>query len=137
MDSPFWNYIKMFSIKNFFSKCDQIRKLRIWPHLLKKSSMENFIVQWFVQLSGCSNMLKYYNNKGKIIKHFLLFLVPCICFLFEPLKLNWQFSSRFYEISGCSNMWKYCNIFQRILSSSKLFLSHVNVSYFATLHQRN
>ena len=33
-----------FSIKDFFSKCDQIRrKLRIWSHLLKKSSMEKFI----------------------------------------------------------------------------------------------
>ena len=30
--------------KDFFSKCDQIRKkLRIWSHLLKKSLMENFI----------------------------------------------------------------------------------------------
>ena len=33
-----------FSINNFFSKCDQIRrKLRIWSHLLKKSLMGNFI----------------------------------------------------------------------------------------------
>ena len=33
-----------FSIKDFFSKCDQIRrKLRIWSHLLKKSLMQNFI----------------------------------------------------------------------------------------------
>ena len=33
-----------FSIKDFFSKCDLIRrKLRIWLHLLKKSLMENFI----------------------------------------------------------------------------------------------
>ena len=33
-----------FSIKNFFSKCDQIRrKLRIWSHLLKKYLMENFV----------------------------------------------------------------------------------------------
>ena len=33
-----------FSIKDFFSKCDQIRKkLRIWSHLLKKSIKENFI----------------------------------------------------------------------------------------------
>ena len=33
-----------FFIKDFFSKCDQIRrKLRIWSHLLKKSLMENFI----------------------------------------------------------------------------------------------
>ena len=33
-----------FSIKNFFSKCDQIRrKLRIWSHLLKESLAENFL----------------------------------------------------------------------------------------------
>ena len=34
-----------FSIKDFFSKCDRIRrKLRIWSHhLVKKSLMENFI----------------------------------------------------------------------------------------------
>ena len=32
-----------FSIKDFFSKCDLIRKkLRSWSHLLKKSLMENF-----------------------------------------------------------------------------------------------
>ena len=32
------------SIKNFFSKCEQIRsKLPIWSHLLKKSLLENFI----------------------------------------------------------------------------------------------
>ena len=36
-----------FSIKDFMGKCDQIlKKLRIWPHLLKKSSMEtSFFVQ--------------------------------------------------------------------------------------------
>ena len=33
-----------FSIKDFFSNCDQIRrKLRIWSYLLKKSLTENFI----------------------------------------------------------------------------------------------
>ena len=33
-----------FSIKDFFSKCDEIHtKLQIWLHLLKKSLMENFI----------------------------------------------------------------------------------------------
>ena len=32
-----------FSIKDFFSKRDQIRrKLRIWSHLLKKTLMKNF-----------------------------------------------------------------------------------------------
>ena len=33
-----------FFIKDFFSKCDQIRrKLRIWSHLLEKTLMKNFI----------------------------------------------------------------------------------------------
>ena len=44
-----------FSIKDFFSKCDQIHSfLWIWSHLLKKSIMENFIfcavskpIKWF------------------------------------------------------------------------------------------
>ena len=35
-----------FSIKDFFSKCDQIRSfLWIWSHLLKKSLMEKTFVQ--------------------------------------------------------------------------------------------
>ena len=34
-----------FSMRDLFSKCNQIRrKLRIWSNLLKKSFMENFIV---------------------------------------------------------------------------------------------
>ena len=40
------------SIKDFFSKCDQIRSfLRIWSHLLKKSLMEKFI---FCAVAGFS-----------------------------------------------------------------------------------
>ena len=32
------------SNKDFFSKCDQIRrKLRVWSHFLEKSLVENFI----------------------------------------------------------------------------------------------
>ena len=43
-----------FSIKDFFSKCDQIRrKLQIWSHLLKKSLMEIFI---FCAVRKCSNL---------------------------------------------------------------------------------
>ena len=33
-----------FPIKDFLSKCDQIRMKLIWSHLLKKSLMENFII---------------------------------------------------------------------------------------------
>ena len=36
-----------FSIKELFSKCDQIRGfLPIWSHLLKKPLMKNFIFLW-------------------------------------------------------------------------------------------
>ena len=64
-----------FSIKDFFSKSDQIRSfLRIWLHLLKKSLMENFIFcavqnscQWeypgFLYL--LRNVLKERNWRGK------------------------------------------------------------------------
>ena len=39
------------SIKDFYSKCDQIRsKLRIWPYLLKKSLMKNFIFFVLIQV---------------------------------------------------------------------------------------
>ena len=43
--SAYYTAQKMkFTIIYFFSKCDQIRNfLRIWPHFLKKSIMENFI----------------------------------------------------------------------------------------------
>ena len=51
-----------FSIKDFFSKCDQIRrKLQIWSHLLKKSLMENFI---FVQCHGLCFDQSVNNFKG-------------------------------------------------------------------------
>ena len=53
-----------FSIKDFFSTCDQIRSfLRIWSHLLKKSLMENFTfcgVQFFLIFldSNTTNIVK-------------------------------------------------------------------------------
>ena len=46
-----------FSIKDFFSKYDQIRrKMRIWSHLLKKSLMENFILCAVQQTIICSRL---------------------------------------------------------------------------------
>ena len=43
-----------FSIKDFFSKCNQIRSfLAIWSHLLKNSLMENFIfcAVWVISIT--------------------------------------------------------------------------------------
>ena len=48
-----------FSIKDFFSKSDQIcRKLRIWSHLLKKSFMENFV---FCAVCGVQKLMSHWN----------------------------------------------------------------------------
>ena len=51
-----------FSIKDFFSKCDQIRrKLRIWSHLLKKSLMENLIFCAVCNVCCCLDWLFSYS----------------------------------------------------------------------------
>ena len=48
-----------FSIKEFFSKCDQIRRtLRIWSHLMKKSLMEFFVQCVIVVLSAVGTNFK-------------------------------------------------------------------------------
>ena len=52
-----------FSMQDFFSKCDQIRrKLRTWSHLLKKSFMENFI---FVE---CNKLGLIYYKLGQLLQ---------------------------------------------------------------------
>ena len=63
-----------FPIKDFFSKCDQIRSfLRIWSHLLKKSLKENFIFcalltpipvsDWLIFC--CGNLILHQEKKWK------------------------------------------------------------------------
>ena len=50
------------SIKDFFSKCDQIRSfLRIWSHLLKTSLTENFIFL-------CSDICLGMENQQMLLK---------------------------------------------------------------------
>ena len=93
-----------FSIKDFFSKWDQIRSfLRIWSHLLKKSLMENFI---FMQLwvkntqvktkwghkkqdmrcfARTSNSIKVTKEQHLVIKnsYIIRYLVPTKTFLLK------------------------------------------------------
>ena len=53
-----------FPIKDFFSKCDQIRRsLWIWSHLLKKSLMENFIFCIVFSYAPCTILRKSCNLK--------------------------------------------------------------------------
>ena len=55
----------IFSIKDFFSKCDQIRrKLRIWSHSLKKSLMENFNFCAVIMISKTCNFPWNIRNKS-------------------------------------------------------------------------
>ena len=58
-----------FSVKDFFSKCDQIRrKPRIWLRLLKKSLMESFIfcVVYHLNYEKTSNTSSSETIKGSI-----------------------------------------------------------------------
>ena len=56
-----------FSIKEFFSKCDQIHSfLRIWSHLMKKSLMENFF---------CAVAPPFTDTHSRIITLLLLIVV--------------------------------------------------------------
>ena len=50
-----------FSIKDFFSKFDQIRSFsRIWSHLLKKLLMENFIfMQWLLIVTMTESFISF------------------------------------------------------------------------------
>ena len=53
---------KKFSIEDFLGKCNQIRSfLRIWSHLQKKSSIENFIF--------CAVSLKDIISRAKLTPH--------------------------------------------------------------------
>ena len=48
-----------FPIKDFFSKCDQIRSfLRIWSHLLKKSLTDNIIFLQYDKLKDDTKSIR-------------------------------------------------------------------------------
>ena len=60
-----------FSIKDFFSKCDQIlRKLQILSHLLKKSLLKNFIFCVFCSFHLILVTRLKPSAGGKELKHF-------------------------------------------------------------------
>ena len=70
---------KKFSIKDLFSKCDQIRRICGFGHILKKSLMEYFslcallrLLTAFFSLKNCCKSLK--NTCESLIRHY-----NCIC----------------------------------------------------------
>ena len=84
-----------FSIKDFFSKFDQIRSfLRIWSHLLEKSLMENFFfVHCYNQLQEilvCNYQLIYIKDGLSRIQ--TLYFLKCVRVVFSIKKKTIQFS---------------------------------------------
>ena len=76
-----------FSIKDFFSKCDQIRrKLRIWSHLLKKSLMENFI------FFAVNHLKPQHESLHRLFS--LITFSQCIIFPYRWEQFNYLFSQR-------------------------------------------
>ena len=66
-----------FSINDFFRKCDTIRSLRIWSHLLKTSLMGNFIfcaVSTYFS-SNCCISFWLYHIIAQILVHNLAYIL--------------------------------------------------------------
>ena len=92
-----------FSIKNFFSKRDQIRrKLRILSHLLKKSLMENFIfhavvsAQVYILLPACLRLaiVGTFGNRFNLTVFLVNLFYICkywIC-VFYALTSKWNYT---------------------------------------------
>ena len=78
-----------FSIKDFFSKCDQIRSfLRIWSHLLKKSLMENVV---FCAVDGIT-LSSYVEGYVKLKKNSSLNFISLVSFQLSKI---WIFFGKF------------------------------------------
>ena len=94
-----------FSIKDYFSKCDQIlRKLRIWLHLLEEYLMENFI--FLCIYSFCKTLhLKFIVNLCYLIDQntfrTLAYLELCL------FRYTEAFSIIFSTIKACSVLIRY------------------------------
>ena len=83
-----------FSIKDFFSKCDQIRrKLRIWSHLLKKSLIENLIF--------CAVDFDLNASLGRYLK------APTGLLFIEHFKHNWEGTAQNIKILSILNSCPY------------------------------
>ena len=73
-----------FSIQNFFSKFDQIRRfLRILSHLLKKSLMENFIFCAVYALFYVTPVVfRVFKESVNSLRRYILLNILLTCFVF-------------------------------------------------------
>ena len=107
-----------FSIEDFFSKCDQIRCfLRVWPHLLKKSLMRNFIYRAQLRAVTCKSLnsvhyFKYLYHGNIVAKYWEIskrFLGGICCgsclYFMKPIS--------FCKDKGPENSRKFVSIFAK------------------------
>ena len=132
-----------FSVKDFFSKCDQIRNsLQIWSHLLKKSLMENFIFY------AVSKVTEPAHNYTRSQAHFQVFSCrsleifqssyPANIYLF---KVNNRNTRKRYEISSKliikapeRRHWLYCQLwtfFTPFSSVSIVEFEQINIAGYS------
>ena len=108
-----------FSIKDFFSKCDQIRSfLCIWSHLLKKSLMESFIFcAVFVRAfdSNQKKLNKLFQIKDRLanylvpwcgVNHYFIQKRPNISFAKVQILFMVYYRSELVRASSNSNGWE-------------------------------
>ena len=114
-----------FSIKGFFSKCDQIRRwLRIWSHLLKKSLIENFIFCVMNVLVGYEKYIQQWFDYIRKIK--LLWLTKLHDFLTVPWCLFLEtpiFKVKFVILIKITlKSWESCNCHSNLKNSIFCFI---------------
>ena len=119
-----------FPVKDFFSKCDQIRwKLQIWSHLLKKSLMENFIF--------CAVIMLYFRFQKLVTDTFYTtshFILRCQCFsggYFIEKEIFFICSFQYYfkmKVDAISRKKRFCHfniflkVFKRICHQATYYL---------------
>ena len=117
-----------FSIKDFFSKCDQIRwKLPICSHLLKKSLMENLIRQ-----SVPNRSLKEVENLPVIYIFHQSLLTMQLILITDAVFKRWSYL--FLSINQKTSCWKLfpSRTFQEKFSAATYFL----ISYMLLLSSK-
>ena len=118
-----------FSIKDFFSKCDQIhRKLRILSHLLKKSLMQNFFLHYiFCAVTVWSGILRDVKPNWDLFRHYWgvfchsqTYLELCIILACTTVPY-----SKLWHISNPRQTLKVCRT------------RYMNIKYFGTYRDVN
>ena len=112
-----------FSVKDYFSKCDQIRrKLQIWSHLLKQSFMENFA--FYVVWRPDPNR-EFLASKRKLLYYVCTVNPLCTCF---PAQVRQ--TAIFLALHGISFKVKRNSSSRFRLQSRSVILAHITMKRF-------